>query len=102
MDGLVGYAQPRPLLPVADVDRGKQTIGHQLAIGDQQEPGAELIARRAAHVVFKTPLGNDPDREPDRCSLAIEQPESRVYGEALQRGLAAAVKSAPARDDVAR
>src|SRR5262245_32221857 len=102
MEGLVGYAQPGPLLPVPDVDRTKQTIGHQLAIGDQQEPGAELIARRATRVVFETPLGNDRDREPDGRSLAIEQPEPRVDGEALQRGLAAVVKSVHARDVVAR
>src|SRR5262249_32224439 len=84
-------AQPRLFRLVADIERGEQTARYQFAVGKHANIGAVLVARRSAHLVGETSTGLDAQRQPERRVLALEQAESRVERDGLQRPLAAIV-----------
>src|SRR5262249_7254855 len=92
------YARLRGL--VAEVDCGEQSARDQFAIGKHAKLGTLLVRRRAGHVVYKTPMWLDAQRQPERRVSTIEEPISRVERYRLQCPLATIIDRAHPRDVV--
>src|SRR5262249_48802660 len=82
------------------IERSEYPAGYQFTIHKHAKFGTVLVAALSAHVFHKAPMRLDAERQPDRRVLAIEQTESRVERDRLQRRLTAIVKSAHAREFV--
>jgi hypothetical protein len=93
-------AQPRLFGFIADVECSEQAARDQLAIGKHAKFGTVPVGRLSARLVLETPMGLDAERQTGRRVLAIEQTESRVERDGLQRPLAAIINPVHACDVV--